>query len=81
MTPNCGCPRHGIRSSWLSHDWLLRSILRPLNARAALLLSTLSQEQVEEVLIGHTQFRRESLEVGHGDRIQAKGYLALELLA
>jgi hypothetical protein len=45
----------------------------------AFLQSAVSQKQVDEILIRHTQFYRHLLEVVHRYRVQADGDLTLEL--
>src|ERR1700688_282337 len=52
-----------IRSSRLTPNGLLRRVLWPVNTGTTFLLGAVSQKQVYEILIRHTQFRRHLLEV------------------
>jgi hypothetical protein len=51
-----------------------------LNDRPPFLHGAVSQEQIDEVLIGHSQLCRHLLEVVHRRNIKANGDLALELI-
>jgi len=53
---------------------------RPLNAGPAFLESTVSQVQLDEVLVMYLQFRRQLLEIVHRGAIEPNGDLTLELL-
>jgi hypothetical protein len=55
--------------------------LLPLNAGTPFLQSAVSQKQVDEILIRHTQFRRHLLEVRHCYGIEADGDLTLSCVA
>src|ERR1700732_4484698 len=58
----------------------LRGHLWPLNYRPPCVNVAVTQEQIDEVLIGHAQLGRHFFEVVHRRGINAHGDLALELL-
>jgi hypothetical protein len=68
-----------MRRHRLPPDWLLRRRIQPLDGRTPFLNGAFSQEQVNEVLIGHSQLCGHFLEVVDGHGVQADGDLTLEL--
>src|ERR1035441_5165011 len=72
-------PRAAVRSPRSAANCPLRRLLGPLNDGAPFLHGAVSQEQIDQVLIGHSQLCRHSLEVVHRRNIKADGDLALEL--
>src|SRR5438105_1672287 len=53
---------------------------RPLNRWATLMQSAVSQVEIDEILIRHTEIGRHLFEVFYGCRVQPNGDLTLELL-
>jgi hypothetical protein len=51
-----------------------------MNRWASLLQGAVSEEQIDEVLVGHALVRRHFLEVVHGNGVEPDRNLTLELL-